>query len=66
MPRPRSGIEITSVTANPGPVVTQYELTPAPNVRISRIEGLGDEVRLRVREHSGVELRWEIRRVGVP
>jgi UDP-N-acetylmuramate dehydrogenase len=29
------------------------------------IEGLGEEVRRRVREHSGVELRWEIRRVGV-
>lgn len=28
------------------------------------IEGLGEEVRRRVREHSGVELRWEIRRVG--
>ena len=29
------------------------------------IEGLGEEVRRRVREHSGVELRWEIRRIGV-
>ena len=30
------------------------------------IEGLGEEVRRRVREHSGVELEWEIKRVGVP
>ncbi|HYE51672.1 MAG TPA: UDP-N-acetylmuramate dehydrogenase [Azospirillaceae bacterium] len=30
------------------------------------IEGLGEEVRRRVRETSGVELRWEIRRIGVP
>ncbi len=30
------------------------------------IEGLGEEVRRRVREHSGVELRWEIKRIGVP
>ena len=30
------------------------------------IEGLGEEVRRRVRESSGVELRWEIRRIGVP
>ena len=30
----------------------------------AEIEGLGDEVRERVREHSGVELEWEIRRVG--
>jgi UDP-N-acetylmuramate dehydrogenase len=28
------------------------------------IEGLGEEVRRRVRETSGVELRWEIRRIG--
>ena len=29
------------------------------------IEALGEEVRRRVRETSGVELRWEIRRIGV-
>lgn len=29
------------------------------------IEGLGDEVRRRVRESSGVELEWEIQRVGI-
>lgn len=29
------------------------------------IESLGEEVRRRVRETSGVELRWEIRRIGV-
>jgi UDP-N-acetylmuramate dehydrogenase len=29
------------------------------------IETLGEEVRRRVREHSGVELEWEIKRVGV-
>jgi UDP-N-acetylmuramate dehydrogenase len=29
------------------------------------IEGLGEEVRGRVREHSGVELEWEIRRIGI-
>lgn len=28
------------------------------------IEALGDEVRRRVFEHSGIELEWEIRRVG--
>ena len=31
----------------------------------SDIEGLGEEVRRRVREKSGVELEWEIQRVGV-
>jgi len=30
------------------------------------IEALGEEVRARVREHSGIELEWEIKRVGVP
>lgn len=29
------------------------------------IEGLGEEVRRRVRENSGVELEWEIKRVGL-
>jgi UDP-N-acetylmuramate dehydrogenase len=29
------------------------------------IEGLGEEVRRRVREMSGVELEWEIKRVGL-
>jgi UDP-N-acetylmuramate dehydrogenase len=29
------------------------------------IEALGEEVRRRVREQSGVELEWEIQRVGV-
>ncbi|MCZ6587946.1 MAG: UDP-N-acetylmuramate dehydrogenase [Alphaproteobacteria bacterium] len=30
------------------------------------IEGLGEEVRRRVREASGVELEWELERIGVP
>jgi UDP-N-acetylmuramate dehydrogenase len=30
------------------------------------LEGLGEEVRARVREHSGVVLNWEIKRIGVP
>ncbi|NNC71804.1 MAG: UDP-N-acetylmuramate dehydrogenase [Sphingomonadaceae bacterium] len=30
------------------------------------IEELGEEVRRRVREHSGIELQWEIQRVGDP
>lgn len=32
----------------------------------SEIEALGEEVRRRVRETSGVELVWEIRRIGLP
>lgn len=30
------------------------------------LEGLGEEVRRRVREVTGVSLEWEIRRIGVP
>ncbi len=30
------------------------------------IETLGETVRARVKEHSGVELQWEIKRIGVP
>jgi UDP-N-acetylmuramate dehydrogenase len=32
----------------------------------AEIEHLGEEVRRRVRDHSGIELRWEIKRVGLP
>jgi UDP-N-acetylmuramate dehydrogenase len=35
------------------------------NARAAEIEALGEEVRRRVLEHSGVELEWEIQRVGV-
>ena len=30
------------------------------------IEGLGEEMRTAVKAHSGVELRWEIKRIGKP
>ncbi|MBM3486653.1 MAG: UDP-N-acetylmuramate dehydrogenase [Alphaproteobacteria bacterium] len=30
------------------------------------LEALGEEVRRRVRDHAGVELEWEIRRIGDP
>jgi UDP-N-acetylmuramate dehydrogenase len=30
------------------------------------IEGLGEEVRAAVKANSGVELRWEIKRIGRP
>ena len=34
------------------------------NATAADIENLGEEVRRRVREHSGVELEWEIKRIG--
>jgi len=36
------------------------------NATAADIENLGEEVRRRVKEHSGVELEWEIVRVGKP
>mgnify|MGYP000070637396 CR=1 FL=1 len=30
------------------------------------LEGLGEEVRRRVFESSGIQLEWEIRRIGIP
>ena len=30
------------------------------------LEGLGEEVRRQVKQKSGVLLRWEIKRIGVP
>jgi UDP-N-acetylmuramate dehydrogenase len=36
------------------------------DARAADIEALGEEVRARVRAKSGIELEWEIKRVGVP
>jgi UDP-N-acetylmuramate dehydrogenase len=36
------------------------------NATAAEIETLGETVRRRVRDHSGVELEWEIKRIGVP
>ena len=36
------------------------------NATATDVEGLGEEVRRRVKENSGVQLEWEIKRIGVP
>ncbi len=36
------------------------------NATAADLEGLGEDIRARVRAASGVELHWEIRRLGVP
>lgn len=41
-------------------------LINADEATAADIEALGEEVRARVRETSGVELEWEIRRIGLP
>jgi S-DNA-T family DNA segregation ATPase FtsK/SpoIIIE len=38
------GIPAKIVGRNAGPVVTQYEVQPAPDVKVSRIEGLSDDL----------------------
>ena len=35
------------------------------NATAADIESLGEEVRRRVKENSGVALEWEIKRIGV-
>ena len=40
------GIEICSISATIGPVVTLYEITPERGVRISKIRGLEDDIAL--------------------
>lgn len=40
------GIKIEKVFATPGPVVTLYELIPAPDVKLSKIESLQDDIAL--------------------
>jgi UDP-N-acetylmuramate dehydrogenase len=36
------------------------------DARAADIEALGEEVRRRVKAHSGIALEWEIKRVGIP
>jgi UDP-N-acetylmuramate dehydrogenase len=36
------------------------------NATAADIEGLGEEVRRRVRDRFGITLEWEIRRIGLP
>lgn len=40
------GVRIEKVIATPGPVVTLYELVPAEDVKLSRIESLQDDIAL--------------------
>jgi UDP-N-acetylmuramate dehydrogenase len=35
------------------------------NATAADIEALGEEVRRRVREQNGIELEWEIKRIGI-
>ena len=45
-------IEAKIVGRNAGPVVTQYEVQPAPHVKVSRIEGLADDLSMALAARS--------------
>jgi S-DNA-T family DNA segregation ATPase FtsK/SpoIIIE len=48
----RHNIEIISIEAIVGPTVTLYELTPAPDVKISRIESYADDLKMAMAVHG--------------
>jgi S-DNA-T family DNA segregation ATPase FtsK/SpoIIIE len=45
-------IDAQIVGRNAGPVVTQYEVQPAPHVKVSRIEGLSDDLAMALAARS--------------
>ena len=46
------GIPAKVVGRNAGPVVTQYEVQPAPDIKVSRIEGLSDDLAMALAARS--------------
>ncbi len=40
------------IRANPGPVITRYDLEPAPNVKIARIANLADDLAMTLRSQG--------------
>ena len=46
------GVEAKVVGAQQGPVVTCYEILPAPGVRVEKIKGLADNIALKMRAES--------------
>ena len=72
-PKPQSAWQVVDAAGCRGLVMGDAQVSEMHcNFLINRgkataadIEGLGEEVRRRVKEDSGVELRWEIKRIGV-
>jgi len=46
------GIAVKVTDIERGPVITRYELEPAPGVKVSRIEALGDDIALAMKAQS--------------
>jgi len=43
------GVKANVTQVNPGPVITQFELAPAPGVKVAKIESLADDIALALR-----------------
>jgi DNA segregation ATPase FtsK/SpoIIIE, S-DNA-T family len=43
------GVQARVTRVNPGPVITRFDLEPAPGVKVSRIEALADDIALALR-----------------
>ena len=46
------GIEVKIADVEQGPVITRYELEPAPGVKVNRITALSDDIALAMKAHS--------------
>ena len=46
------GIEVKVVEVEPGPVITRYELQPAPGVKVNKITSLSDDIALVMKAQS--------------
>ncbi|MFQ5864910.1 MAG: DNA translocase FtsK [bacterium] len=46
------GVQCKVIEINPGPVITRYEVEPAPGVKVSRITTLADDLALAMRARS--------------
>jgi len=46
------GIEVQVMNVNIGPIITQYELKPAPGVKVSRFPALADDLALAIKAKS--------------
>jgi len=46
------GIEVKVIQVEPGPVITRYELQPAPGVKVNRITSLSDDISMVMKAQS--------------
>ncbi|MEO1890044.1 MAG: DNA translocase FtsK 4TM domain-containing protein [Cycloclasticus sp.] len=46
------GVEVNVVAVNPGPVITRFEIQPAPGIKASRISGLAQDLARSMSTHS--------------